>query len=238
MSSTRSGFTLIELLVVIAIIAVLVAILFPVFARAKEKANQTSCLNNVRQLTMAQLMYLQDYDGTFQPAWGSLMWDTRIYDYTTTWVAVLNKYVRNRQMWYCPSASYRGDGYWVTYCANSNLIIDPLFIIPLVNVSEIEQPSQVAFMWETSRYFTAPFYTLVGDYQEALWWSLDIPISDGRHNDGDIIGFCDGHAKRYSMTDLKLFYPALRIYYYPPRARNMVEAEWWVLPQASDDYYY
>jgi prepilin-type N-terminal cleavage/methylation domain-containing protein len=56
------GFTLIELLVVIAIIAILAAILFPVFARAREKARQTSCLSNVKQLTLGILMYAQDYD--------------------------------------------------------------------------------------------------------------------------------------------------------------------------------
>ena len=65
MSSTRRGFTLIELLVVIAIIAILAAILFPVFARAREKARQASCASNVRQLGMAYLMYLSDNDGLY-----------------------------------------------------------------------------------------------------------------------------------------------------------------------------
>lgn len=58
----RRGFTLIELLVVIAIIAILAAILFPVFARAREKARQSSCLSNVKQLVLGCLMYAQDYD--------------------------------------------------------------------------------------------------------------------------------------------------------------------------------
>ncbi len=61
----RRGFTLIELLVVIAIIAILAAILFPVFARAREKARQASCLSNLKQLGLAMLMYVQDYDGVF-----------------------------------------------------------------------------------------------------------------------------------------------------------------------------
>ncbi len=65
MKRSRGAFTLIELLVVIAIIAILAAILFPVFARAREKARQTSCLSNLRQLAQAEIAYQQDYDGLF-----------------------------------------------------------------------------------------------------------------------------------------------------------------------------
>src|ERR1051326_5471134 len=67
MSTTKRAFTLIELLVVIAIIAILAAILFPVFARAREKARQTACTSNVKQLGLAWMMYVQDYDETFPP---------------------------------------------------------------------------------------------------------------------------------------------------------------------------
>ena len=64
----RRGFTLIELLVVIAIIAILAAILFPVFAKAREKARQSSCLSNVKQLGLGLMMYAQDYDETYMPS--------------------------------------------------------------------------------------------------------------------------------------------------------------------------
>lgn len=64
----RKGFTLIELLVVIAIIAILAAILFPVFAKAREKARQASCLSNIKQLSLGVVMYTEDYDQTYPPA--------------------------------------------------------------------------------------------------------------------------------------------------------------------------
>src|SRR2546421_9538539 len=64
---TKAGFTLIELLVVIAIIAILAAILFPVFAKAREAARKTSCTSNLKQISTAFLMYSQDYDETMPP---------------------------------------------------------------------------------------------------------------------------------------------------------------------------
>ena len=66
----RTGFTLIELLVVIAIIAILAAILFPVFAKAREKARQSSCASNMKQVGLALIGYTQDYDEKFPPALG------------------------------------------------------------------------------------------------------------------------------------------------------------------------
>src|SRR5947207_4918549 len=80
----RRGFTLIELLVVIAIIAILAAILFPVFAQAREKARQTVCLSRMKDFGMADNMYLQDYDETFPAYWAggngaSWVWKLRPY---------------------------------------------------------------------------------------------------------------------------------------------------------------
>ncbi len=93
----RRGFTLIELLVVIAIIAILAAILFPVFARAREKARETACLSNLKQLNLALHMYAQDYDELFPIA------QTMGNPHPELTLG-LYPYVSNRQIFYCPSA--------------------------------------------------------------------------------------------------------------------------------------
>ncbi|MGD9496878.1 MAG: prepilin-type N-terminal cleavage/methylation domain-containing protein [Armatimonadota bacterium] len=111
------GFTLIELLVVIAIIAILAAILFPVFARAREKARQTSCLSNVKQLSTAVNMYIQDYDETYCAAYtysgswpiaGAPWWRA----YAGMWFNCIFPYVNNTQVYVCPSAGY------LNYCGS------------------------------------------------------------------------------------------------------------------------
>ena len=101
----RRGFTLIELLVVIAIIAILAAILFPVFARAREKARQSSCLSNIKQIGVATMMYAQDYDETYPIDWyRSQSADTchGMCSMTQYTLDALNAYVKNSQIWVCP----------------------------------------------------------------------------------------------------------------------------------------
>lgn len=109
MKCRNSGFTLIELLVVIAIIAILAAILFPVFAQAREKARATSCLSNVRQIATATMMYVQDYDETFYPHVTERVApidvpDTAEARYPYSIRGKLDPYVKNQQIFKCPSA--------------------------------------------------------------------------------------------------------------------------------------
>jgi prepilin-type N-terminal cleavage/methylation domain-containing protein/prepilin-type processing-associated H-X9-DG protein len=116
---SRSAFTLIELLVVIAIIAILAAILFPVFAQARERARAISCISNMRQLGLGMIMYAQDWDETFA---GSRMWcvDLNTGQQVNTcddvggsngniwgWRSAIKPYVKNIDVYRCPSNSAR-----------------------------------------------------------------------------------------------------------------------------------
>jgi prepilin-type N-terminal cleavage/methylation domain-containing protein/prepilin-type processing-associated H-X9-DG protein len=94
----RAGFTLIELLVVIAIIAILAAILFPVFARAREQARRSVCCSNMKQIGLSLGMYLQDYDEVFPPG-GPKSWEKG----TNLLADQLQPYSKNRQIFRCPS---------------------------------------------------------------------------------------------------------------------------------------
>jgi prepilin-type N-terminal cleavage/methylation domain-containing protein/prepilin-type processing-associated H-X9-DG protein len=104
----RRAFTLIELLVVIAIIAILAAILFPVFAKAREKGRQASCLSNLKQIGLGMIQYTQDYDellpGNY---WGNS---------STTWMANIQPYIKNYQIYGCPSDTNTWNDGW--YGAN------------------------------------------------------------------------------------------------------------------------
>src|SRR5262249_43560917 len=103
----RHGFTLIELLVVIAIIDILAAILFPVFAQARERAQQTGCLSNLRQVGLATSMYMQDNDETVPWACLGRIWTKRGYANVRPddvyAVEMVRPYAKNDMIWYCPS---------------------------------------------------------------------------------------------------------------------------------------
>jgi prepilin-type N-terminal cleavage/methylation domain-containing protein/prepilin-type processing-associated H-X9-DG protein len=114
----RSAFTLIELLVVIAIIAILAAILFPVFAQAREKARQAACMSNSKQIGLGVRMYMDDYDGS-APGRGRCTGTTpdpqsmggssfRRCDDPQSAPALFNPYIKNFGVWVCPSDTFTG----------------------------------------------------------------------------------------------------------------------------------
>ncbi|MFP3904981.1 MAG: prepilin-type N-terminal cleavage/methylation domain-containing protein [Armatimonadota bacterium] len=182
MRSHQRGFTLIELLVVIAIIAILAAILFPVFARAREKARQTQCLSNMKQHGLAAMMYVQDYDERFAPI---PEWKTR-YD----------PYIKNRELWKCPSRPeldwYYGHGYNIGAPAFYPTC-DP--VVPGVDgkaLAAIKSPSHKIFSVEWDRCVAGPPVGPPGLFRGgalSFWAVCRI------HNEGSNILFCDGHAK-------------------------------------------
>lgn len=109
------AFTLIELLVVIAIIAILAAILFPVFSQAREKARQAACLSNLKQIGTALRMYADDYDGTY-PSWGKSSVPGnlgrsgyRAVNDPQSLPAYLDPYIKSNAVWICPSSILRPD---------------------------------------------------------------------------------------------------------------------------------
>jgi prepilin-type N-terminal cleavage/methylation domain-containing protein/prepilin-type processing-associated H-X9-DG protein len=99
----KRGFTLIELLVVIAIIAILAAILMPVFARAREQARKSACLSNLKQIGSAILMYAQDYDEMLNP----VATGTCPGPFAFGWADIIFPYIKNAQVFDCPSATWR-----------------------------------------------------------------------------------------------------------------------------------
>jgi prepilin-type N-terminal cleavage/methylation domain-containing protein/prepilin-type processing-associated H-X9-DG protein len=104
--TVRKGFTLIELLVVIAIIALLAAILFPVFARARENARKSSCMNNLKQIGLGLAQYTQDYDEMITRGWyGSGNGGSNATD-TYKWMDCIYPYVKSEQIFRCPSMTF------------------------------------------------------------------------------------------------------------------------------------
>ena len=185
----RRGFTLIELLVVIAIIAILAAILFPVFAKAREKARQSSCLSNVKQLSLAIMQYAQDYDERLP------MYADGRYSYN--WDVAIAPYVKNTQVFNCPSASGGpATRYGMSYAHVTG-------VGTASALGSISRPAGIAMLFETQydnggqlklAYCTSCWPVPPGGVANpTAMFNGFAPIA--RHNDGDNVGFCDGHAK-------------------------------------------
>jgi prepilin-type N-terminal cleavage/methylation domain-containing protein/prepilin-type processing-associated H-X9-DG protein len=208
----RRGFTLIELLVVIAIIAILAAILFPVFARARDKARQTACISNCKQIGTAVMMYAQDYDERYPGRWvgWNLPPKTPRQAYIS-WRELIQPYVKSVDVFRCPSNSINttssaadiNDRYLTppipsSYSANGDRSTQGRVAIggdaPMDSqdrahfLAQIEQPAQLIFITENR---TARL--------EVCLWCANVELFAGHSRMTNFI-FCDGHAKALRPT--------------------------------------
>jgi prepilin-type N-terminal cleavage/methylation domain-containing protein/prepilin-type processing-associated H-X9-DG protein len=191
---TRRGFTLIELLVVIAIIAILAAILFPVFARAREKARQASCQSNEKQMALAYLMYAQDYD-EITPQHRCNKWPENAGAASpgACYFQALEPYTKNTQIFRCPSQMNAQRTTCVTfgpkdYGINLNIPGRPL--------AKFARVSECIMIAETQ--------CDIGYSQSALACSGSTPCDRFTvpHNEAGNIAFMDGHVKVQRYNDL------------------------------------
>lgn len=207
MTVQRKGFTLIELLVVIAIIAILAAILFPVFAQAREKARQTSCLSNQKQVATATLMYVQDYDETF-PMSAYLQRPNRI---TSVYGAVA-PYMKNTQIFICPSyqpginwparlqrlgAASNDNFTFVGYVPNLGLFGENLCGLkarytPVTALAGVPRPA------ETLMFFDG---YMKGETQPAPLEFFNF-LGYARHSEGVVVNYADSHSKWHKYSGI------------------------------------
>ena len=224
----RRGFTLIELLVVIAIIAILAAILFPVFAQARDAARKTTSLSNMRQIGMALNMYLQDNEETFFFTRESATWLGYDQDpeelEEMAFYNVLGPYVKNNGIWYSPSDRLANKG-GTSYSVNAHLeyawplasIGRPADTIYMTDRSDIppadptEDPEE-HYSWWT---FANPAITNLGQLPSTIDWdAVNVQISPRRYT-GEVASylFVDGHVK--AMKFEQTWGPADRNLHYP-----------------------
>lgn len=210
----KRGFTLIELLVVVAIIAILAAVLFPVFSRAREKAKQATCQSNLKQIGLAIQMYCSDYDGCLP--WVSI--GSRYHAGSVIargWLyyllfgppcrfadEALEPYVKNRELWYCPSVGknelvHPPPNYPITFLENGGTYFFGYRTPP--NCPEMGTRPAVILSGSSSDSFPRPA-------EVSLLWDLrhwGLPNAhDVRppHSDGLNAFFGDGHVKWVAMS--------------------------------------
>ncbi|MFW5867604.1 MAG: DUF1559 domain-containing protein [Armatimonadota bacterium] len=224
------GFTLIELLVVIAIIAILAAILFPVFARARDKARQASCQSNLKQIGLAIQMYVQDYDETM-PGYHSSVFGSRVQG----WYDLMEPYTDNEDISKCPSGSYEetwdrenlpnetgfyGRTVFGSYSAAANMSkLKKLGVYTVWNrwppgshMAQITKPAQTLMLTEGSTVIQMGNPWMLGFNNDGTPLEMnergEVGAMRYRHNLQANFLYCDGHVK--SLPQLSSWDPWLR----------------------------
>ncbi|MDR3710944.1 MAG: DUF1559 domain-containing protein [Capsulimonadaceae bacterium] len=222
--SGRTAFTLIELLVVIAIIAILAAILFPVFATAREKARQTSCASNEKQLGVAMMQYVQDYDEAYPEQYWSGTLNQWVPNNQSFWIGNLYPYIKSAGVYQCPDLTVTGytvsgnvvpSSMTITSCYTLNwYIMDRYYTTTGIHVpvtqSLITMASNIIALAEGPGLSTAGVYTgcypamndgfqhVYSTYPPCSAASLATSSCQRQsfpHSNGSNYLFCDGHVK-------------------------------------------
>jgi prepilin-type N-terminal cleavage/methylation domain-containing protein/prepilin-type processing-associated H-X9-DG protein len=212
----RRGFTLIELLVVIAIIAILAAILFPVFAQAREKARQALCLSNLKQIASAMHMYSQDFDERIPSLTVDAPGDPRSDGRQMGWPNLIQPYLKNEQVLYCPSYpiippynSFKTSvwsQYLIPYGYNNRVATYGANTSGGRTWGELERPAETILVADDQEARAGlGYYNLFSRYANDRCWSYTdknnpkwietVGVLHGRHSGGANIAFCDGHVK-------------------------------------------
>ncbi len=233
----NKGFTLIELLVVIAIIAILAAILFPVFAKAREKARQTACLSNLKQLGLGVTQYIQDYDeqfpcslrlgnGPYSPLDGAT---------TPSWFNSIYPYTKSMAINICPDAPpttvkdtnqppMANSASSYSYNGLLGTVTDFTFVLPnappIAAIGGIPRPSEVMEFEDTGQTWrnSQPFpRNSSGQWRDPVHTGL-VSKSLQLHSDGMNMVFVDGHAKWIPASAVMVgttYYPSGKYYGFP-----------------------
>ena len=205
-----SGFTLIELLVVIAIIAILAAILFPVFARARDNARRSSCQSNLKQIGLGFAQYTQDYDERY-PRHGDDPSASILVSEASSYNAAIQPYLKSYQLFICPSAPESTTA-GVTPTSTAGLPNDTSYLIngvvvahssptsstaiPSTHLGQVVAPANMVLLQEFSerRRFSYPRPKLQSNTSNTFQ-NIFSTTYNNLHFDGGNLLFCDGHVK-------------------------------------------
>lgn len=214
----KKAFTLIELLVVIAIIAILAAILFPVFARARENARRASCSANLKQIGMGMMQYVQDYDekyptqASLNPAPYAELLNSALNASNQTWIGSIHPYVKSWQVYKCPStknfvrvpAEPPGSGGNPTQNSNTGYAANGVVIQSSTTggrkMSVIPNPAEIVMLQELPESYS---YSLIRPNRDGvtsfyIYWNYKANSGPGMnelHFEGGNQAFADGHVK-------------------------------------------